>query len=130
MCASASMHTPYASVSSPEKEALQEGSAVHAPFAFGPGRLSPMGLGLAGKGRHLEAMRFRSRVSYLTPGSWSMTQSRRLFVLSGLLVAVRKSLSKDKSPSVELTVEPGQDCVLKTLVKLTITEKVCRPKSA
>lgn len=52
-----------------------------------------------------------------------MTQSRRISVLSEGLVAVRKSLSKDKSLSVELTGEPGQDCVLKTLVKLNIREE-------
>lgn len=57
-----------------------------------------------------------------------MTQSRRISVLSEHLVAVRKSLRKDRCPSVELTVEPGQSCVLKTLVKLNITEKDMQAK--
>lgn len=51
------MHTAYASVSSPVKEALQEGSTVHTPL--GQVDRAPMGLGTAGKGCHLEAMRFR-----------------------------------------------------------------------
>lgn len=38
------------------------------------------------------------------------------------------AVRKEKSPSVELTVELGQDCVLKTLVKLNITEKAMQAK--
>lgn len=56
------MHTAYASVSYPVKKALLGGSALHTPFSFGPGRQSPVGAGMADKGCHLEALRFRSQV--------------------------------------------------------------------